>query len=270
MFSKKTIQQLCQDKIKGIVATVVDRDGLGPAQVGDCLFWAEGHLIAGTVGGGSNEKQVLEACEKLIEDEQIIEVSDTTSTFLNSCGGSLRVQLKRLDLRTKEDIFFLENKRREIHNRRIFLFGAGHVVREVCWLATRNQFDCTVVDLRKELLQPSFFPESVTLVCDTIEDWTQSETIQANDFLVIAGPDHATDLTVLEQLAKTEASYIGVVGSNKKIGTFKKILIQKDCYQSVEKRLYAPIGIKISSKRPSEVAVSIVAELITIRAQSSH
>ncbi len=55
------------------------------------------------------------------------------------------------------------------------------------------------------------------------------------------------------------------MGSKKKITSFEKVLKKDNLWQSLQNRLHAPIGIPISSKSPSEVAVSIVAELIEIR-----
>lgn len=269
MISNETLIKLCKEKVCGVLATVISCDGMGPAQKGDCLFWANGTLVAGTVGGGANEQQVLQACADLGDKQKVVEVdSSLLSGVLPSCGGTLQVRLDRLDLAEHEDIVFIQKQQKAATWSRLVLFGAGHVVQELAWLSDRNSFCCTVVDPRQDLMVPENFPVTATLVCTSAKQWLLEENVVMDDFIVIAGPDHATDLTVLEQMAETPAHYIGVMGSKRKIGSFTEILQKKSLYQTLEGRLFAPIGIDISSKRPAEVAVSIVAELISIRANS--
>ncbi len=266
MIPNKVIEQFCEDKISGVLATVIRTDGLGPAQKGDYLFWAADKLVAGTVGGGANEKQVLEACARLSEKRKIIKIVSPLAGSLPSCGGILEVRLDRLDLTQKEDIVFFKKQQKDTGGSKLLLFGAGHVVLELAWLADRNGFSSVVVDPRSDLLLSEKFPADVNLVCSPVDKWLQKNNVTESDYIIIAGPDHATDLAVLEQAAATQAHYIGVMGSKRKIESFTKVLRKKSLFQLIEGRLFAPIGLKIPSKRPSEVAVSIVAELISVRA----
>ena len=251
------------------MATVISSDGQGPARAGNRLFWSEGKLIAGTVGGGSNEQQVLEACATLTTEECVVEISSFLPGTLPSCGGTLQVKLERVDFGKPEEAAFWKNEQELSHQGTLFLMGAGHVAREVAWLADRNGFPISIVDPRQELMQADRFPQNASLYLEKGVQFISENRPKANDFIIIAGPDHATDLAVLEEAATTSAHYLGVMGSTKKIASFKKILKKKELWQAVKERLYAPIGIQITSKSPTEVAVSIVAELIQVRAQSS-
>ncbi len=266
MLSKLLFNELCHKKTCGILATVISSDRNGPARQGDKLLWADGKLIAGTVGGGSNEQQVLQACADLTTQEQIIEISSFLPGTLPSCGGTLQIKLTKVDFGNPEEAASLKKELARNTQGKLYLMGAGHVAQEVAWLADRNNFQVHIVDLREELLQTSRFPENCCLYCESGKHFFSENTPSSKDFIIIAGPDHATDLAVLEHAATTSAHYIGVMGSKKKIGSFQEILKKKNLWQAVEGRLYAPIGIKISSKTPSEVAVSIVAELIQVRA----
>lgn len=270
MISNDLFKQLCKDEVCGVLVTVISTDALGPAQEGDSLFWADGKLIAGTVGGGANEQQVLQACAVLDEKQKVMEITPPLSGILPSCGGTLRVRFDRLNLAEKEDVAFLQKQRKRVPGSRLVLFGAGHVVQELTWLADRNNFRCVVVDFRQELMVSDNFPAAVSLDCCSAKEWLQEGDVAAEDYIIIAGPDHATDLSILELVAETSAHYVGVMGSKRKIGSFVEILQKKYLYQTLEGRLFAPIGLDISSKRPSEVAVSIVAELISIRANSKE
>ncbi len=260
------LNELCHKKVCGVMATVLSSDGHGPARLGDSLFWSEGKLIFGTVGGGNNEQQVLEACANLKTKKLVLEISSFLPGTLPSCGGKLKIQLHKVDFGNPEEAAFWKNELALNHRGNLFLMGAGHVAREVAWLADRNGFEIIIIDPRKELMQAEYFPESCTLCLQNHEQFFSETAPGDKDFIIIAGPDHPTDLAALQKAALTSAHYIGVMGSRKKIGSFEKVLKKTDLWQALEGRLYAPIGIPISSRSPAEVAVSIVAELIQTRA----
>ncbi len=75
MIPQLILNELCHKKVCGVMATVLSSDGHGPAKPGNSLFWAEGKLVFGTVGGGSNEQQVLEACANLTAKKLVLEIS---------------------------------------------------------------------------------------------------------------------------------------------------------------------------------------------------
>ncbi len=344
MIPELFFNDLCHRKSCGVMATILSSDGHGPARSGDRLFFSEGRLVTGTVGGGSNEQQVLQACAALTTNRRLLDISSFLQGNMPSCGGKLRVILERIDLSDPAATSFLETLQQLVPgpdpllllslvdesdkapcyllanekgaiaalnegcrtaefspelwqqlmadeqcslqkltigssqlsffmhplNRRgrLFLLGAGHVAREVAWLADRTGFQIIIVDPRQGLMKPERFPAACTLCPEEHTHFFASKTVGPRDFLIIAGPDHATDLAVLEQAASTSARYIGVMGSRGKIGFFEKELRKKGLWRSLTGRLHAPIGIPISSRNPAEVAVSIVAELIQVRAET--
>jgi xanthine dehydrogenase accessory factor len=71
---------------------------------------------------------------------------------------------------------------------------------------------------------------------------------------------------VLEQALKTGASYIGMIGSRRKRDLIYKELLDKGFAKSELEMVSAPIGLPIGAETPEEIAVSIVAELIKVRA----
>lgn len=266
MIPPHIFKELCGKKISGVMATVLSSDGQGPARPGNRLFWADGQLVFGTVGGGSNELQVLEACAALSSPKCILQINSSLPGLLPSCGGKLEIQLERVNFGNPEEATFHQNEPRPTRHGKLFLLGAGHVAREVAWLADRNGFEIFIIDPRQELMLPENFPENCTLLRNDYKEIFTAPSPDTSDFIVIAGPDHPTDLALLQQAAKTSAQYIGVMGSKKKITSFEKVLKRDNVWQSLHNRLHAPIGIPISSRSPSEVAVSIVAELIKIKA----
>jgi len=67
--------------------------------------------------------------------------------------------------------------------------GAGHVAKEVSWLADRNGFQVHIIDPRQELMQAEHFPDSCTLSVQQSVPFLTEEKLLFKDFIIIAGPD---------------------------------------------------------------------------------
>ena len=85
-------------------------------------------------------------------------------------------------------------------------------------------------------------------------------------FLVIVTRGHIHDKTVLGQCLRTEAAYIGMIGSRRKKRLIYEGLLEEGFTEADLARVHAPIGLAIGAETPEEIAVSIVAELIQVRA----
>ena len=79
---------------------------------------------------------------------------------------------------------------------------------------------------------------------------------------------HVTDYQILRWLLRSDADYIGCIGSRKKIALTKERLLADGFSIEQISRLHAPIGLSIGAQTPAEIAVSVAAELIQYR--SSH
>jgi xanthine dehydrogenase accessory factor len=93
------------------------------------------------------------------------------------------------------------------------------------------------------------------------------EKIQPNasTYLVIVTRGHKEDMRVLAWAARTEARYVGMIGSKRKVISVYKAL-EKEGFRPEEfERVYAPMGLEIGALSPEEIAISIVAELIAVR-----
>ncbi len=92
--------------------------------------------------------------------------------------------------------------------------------------------------------------------------------IDGDSFIVIVTRGHQHDRIVLEQSLRTEAAYIGMIGSRRKRDTIYTTLLSQGLAQKQLDRVHCPIGLAIGAETPEGVAVSIVAELIAERAKT--
>lgn len=167
--------------------------------------------------------------------------------------------------------YFVENVRGPI---RLVLAGGGHVSRAVAYLADYCGFRLSIIDDRPEFPTRDRFPmvepdhlATVPKFIDCLKPEIIGGPTNGNCFIAILTRGHAYDADVLIQALRTEAGYIGMIGSRtKRAGVYEKMLglgfTQKDL-----DRVYSPIGIKMAAETPEEIAVSIVAELINVRAE---
>jgi xanthine dehydrogenase accessory factor len=149
----------------------------------------------------------------------------------------------------------------------LFIFGAGHVARETAALATHVDFRVFVMDDRDGLARAEHFTSAAGIkLIPSFEGCFEGLPVDRNSSVVIMTRGHAIDRTVLEQALRTDAGYIGMIGSSRKRDTvFRSLLSQGFTDRDLE-RVHCPIGISIQSETPAEIAVSIVAELIRARA----
>jgi xanthine dehydrogenase accessory factor len=150
----------------------------------------------------------------------------------------------------------------------VYLFGAGHVSRPVAELASLVDFRTVVLDDRAEFANAERFPRAEQLVViQSFSDSFEGLEVDRDSYLVILTRGHLHDKTVLEQALKSDAGYIGMIGSRRKRDLIYQELLTKGFSNSELERVHAPIGLAIGAETPEEIAVSIVAELIRARAE---
>ena len=149
-----------------------------------------------------------------------------------------------------------------------YIFGAGHCGEKLAPVLSSVGFSIIVIDDRAEFANSSRFlhadeilvPESMALVFDDIE-------FNADSYIIIVTRGHVFDELVLRCALKTRAGYIGMIGSRTKRDAIYGKLLADGYTQEDLDRVYSPIGIQIGDETPEEIAVSITAQLIKVRAE---
>ncbi|ABK98494.1 XdhC family aldehyde oxidoreductase maturation factor [Pelobacter propionicus] len=151
----------------------------------------------------------------------------------------------------------------------VYLFGAGHVSQKVAALSESVGFRTIVLDDRAEFANQERFPEPIeTMVIDNFRKLPQLG-IDGDSYLVIVTRGHLYDKDVLEQLLRSGAAYIGMIGSRGKRDLVYQEIIGHGFTQEELDRVYSPIGTNIRAETPEEIAISIVGELVRVRAEKN-
>ncbi|WP_069638495.1 XdhC family protein [Burkholderia sp. PAMC 26561] len=147
---------------------------------------------------------------------------------------------------------------------RVFLIGAGELSHYFALQARMLGYDVTVIDPRDDYVASWTLPD-VPIVSGMPDDVLGAHTIDARTAVVALTHDPVLDDLALWEALKSEAFYVGALGSGATSARRRERLAAFDMTCAEIDRLHAPIGLPINSRTPPEIAVSIAAQMTAIR-----
>jgi xanthine dehydrogenase accessory factor len=247
---RNTFQDLSQSLTKrrpGILATFINR--LSEEKASLSRYWIE-----------RREKFAVVPGEHLsLFKKEII------TTFSEGKPFFLKVKKEIFPEKAKERFLFLEPI---FPLPQLVIAGAGHVGQAVTHLGSLLNFEVTVIDDRPEYANKEKLPDADHIIVDEIGNAIQNFPISSDTYFVIVTRGHKHDGAALRQCISSEAAYIGMIGSIRKIKLMRKKFLEEGWATAPQfDRVCAPIGIAIESKTVEEIAVSIAAQLVLVRSQ---
>ena len=184
--------------------------------------------------------------------------------------GSILVE-EAISLKKHQGFYELDSKeyyaQQYNYDGRVFVFGAGHVARELVPLLSHLGFKCVVIDDRAEFADPEVFPTAHKVVLADYTKLAEVCKIHCKDYAVVMTRGHVHDANCERFLLTTPVPYIGVMGSKNKARLAREALLSEGYTEEQLERITTPIGLDIGSETPAEIAVSIAAQLIQVRSQ---
>lgn len=236
---------------RGVLALVVRTEGSAPQVCGARLILKEDGTLIGTIGGGRFEHVVLDECRRLLEGggaPRLVEF-DLGPDLGMSCGGAMSAYLELL-----------------VPRPRLVIFGAGHVGQEVARIASKLEFERWVVDDRPEFASEERFP-GCRRVVQPFAEVARTFSVRGGDYLLIVTHGHLHDQLLLEALLHGPWAYLGMIGSKTKVRGVLEGLAKRGEPAELLARVHSPVGLPIGSVTPTEIAISILAEMIACRRQ---
>jgi xanthine dehydrogenase accessory factor len=135
----------------------------------------------------------------------------------------------------------------------------------VAYLASYVDFKVVLVDDREEFASPKKVPEADQIHVIGFQDASSHLLLDEDSYVVIVTRGHAHDKTVLAQALRTNAGYIGMIGSRRKIKLIFESLLTEGFTREDLQRVHAPIGLPIGGETPQEIGMSIVAQMVELR-----
>ena len=147
----------------------------------------------------------------------------------------------------------------------LYVFGGGHISFFLVKIAAMTGFRVVVADDREEYATRERFPDAADVMAADFAETCSRVTVHRTSYIVIATSTHAQDEAVLQWALKTDAQYIGMVGSMKKRETIFAHLRDRGVSSDLLETVHSPIGLNIKAETPEEIAVSIMSEIISVR-----
>ena len=219
------------------------------------LFDADGQLVAQTGCHAFAASPHLDAAQKSCEGRESMPPKEVSE--------NLRPLQRRPEPAVRNGIAYLPILPRIT----LLIVGGGHVGQAVGRLAAEVDFDIWVLDDRETYASRERFPRAQKIVVGDIGSRLQelAPDITPSTFCIIVTRGHAHDEEALYHLVRSGAGYVGMIGSKRKIKLIYEDLIAKGIHAETLRKVHAPLGFAIGSQTVPEIAVSIVAELISCR-----
>lgn len=149
---------------------------------------------------------------------------------------------------------------------RLIIVGAVHIAQSLAPMATMLEFDVTVVDPRGAWATTQRFP-GVKVIKDWADEAFQAMGLDVSTAVVTLTHDPKLDDPALESALKSDAFYIGALGSKRTHAKRKERLAEVGITDEMFARVHGPVGLNIGAKSPAEIAVSILGQIIEVRAR---
>ncbi|MCF6466153.1 XdhC family protein [Clostridium sp. Cult2] len=236
--------------------TIVSSEGSTPRGVGSSMLVdEEGNILEGTIGGGALEEKAkrdaiycIKRNKSLLIEYNLDRDSKTGNILPMACGGKVSLFIKVYNSQEK-----------------LILVGAGHVAEKIAKMASILGYFITVLDSREERLTSNLFPDVEYLILGDIVENLEKMEVDHNTSIIIVTHGHKYDQDALEVVLKSNAKYIGMIGSKNKVRTTFNNLLEKGYLKEELSKVYTPIGLDLGGETPEEIALSIMAEIQAVK-----
>jgi len=290
---------------RATIGTVTHTWGSAPRPVGAMLVIRDDGQVIGSVSGGCVEDDLIEKVRDQLIDgaKPAVATYGVTQEQANRyglpCGGTLQLALEPVGPQSRLPELLASIERHELVARtlnmdsgevglqagkwsdylafdgkllktvhgprwRLIIIGAGQLSRYLAQMAQALDYHVTVCDPREEYAA-EWTLDSVPLDKGYPDDVVLAMKPDAHTALVAVTHDPKLDDAALMEGLKSEAFYVGALGSKKNNDNRRIRLREFDLSEPQIARLFGPVGLKIGSKTPPEIAVSILAEMTAVR-----
>ncbi len=147
----------------------------------------------------------------------------------------------------------------------LVIVGAGHIAVPLAQLAHSLDFEVTVIDDRASFANNERFPQASQIIVGGAEQALRGLSITPRSYLVLVTRAHSHDVEALRAVLASDAAYIGMIGSQRRVWAVYKLLHEEGAPAEKLARVRAPIGLDLGGTTPAEIALCIMAEITLLR-----
>ena len=272
------IASLLHKDVRFAVATLTATRTSRPAPIGTSLIIFEEGGFDGNIGAGCHESEIIEAGQMTLKDGVLRSLEFNMIDDLldgSACGASLRVGVWKPSL----DFLSLAKRivRGEEHvtiaigedqipippRHRLIVVGATELASHLASIARSADFHVTIVDPRPAFATRRRQPDADDLVVQWPQDVLPSLLAKA-DALVVMAHDVKIDLPALQCALDSAVPYIGALGSARSQLARREALADLGYDENSLDRIHGPIGLDLGAVTSSQIACSILAEILKV------
>lgn len=235
------------------LATVTTVSGSMPRHTGSkMLVLADGRIV-GTVGGGAMEARVIAEALAAMRDGQTrmptYTLNDIQAGDPGICGGTAQIFIEPVSGPPT-----------------LLVIGGGHVGKALAELGKWADYRVVLADDRPEFCNPEYIAGLDDYVVSSAAELPERTPINAQTYVAAVTRGLPVDMNLMPALLKTDAAYIGLIGSRRRWAlTMKALREQRGITDTELARIHAPIGLELQAETPKEIAISILAEITMLR-----
>ncbi len=268
------------------VATLVELRQAATAPIGTSIAVdAQGH-IAGNIGAGCHETEIVETCLRTAADGQArridLNLDDDEILGGNGCGSVLRIVAWRPHPAFRDEARAIAAGDRDARlsfsydagastfehvypaKETLILIGATSLAAELATIGRRVDFKVVIVDPRPAFATRERVPNADALVREWPDDYLPT-VLSKRTSIVMLSHDPKFDLPALRCALRSEAPYIGLLGSRRSQAGRRASLREDGFDEKALARVYGPAGLDIGGATLAETALSILAEIVASR-----
>tara|TARA_B100000959_G_scaffold270893_1_gene318358 strand:- start:109 stop:963 length:855 start_codon:yes stop_codon:yes gene_type:complete len=252
-----------------IKAKLISTEGSVPRDTGTFMLITSKYLF-GSIGGGQLEYSVIQKAKKFLNEKEIInnEIINIPlgPSIGQCCGGYAQVKITKYD----NGLQSLKNEKLKINKLdNLYIFGAGHIGQELSSKAVDLDFNVHLIDSRNEYLKIQNEKEIIPIF--TTFPWMLVKNLPKKSYYIVLTHSHDYDFKIINEILNLNTfQFIGLIGSKTKRERFSNRLVKLGHNQYLINKIECPIGLKnITSKKPGEIAISIIARLLEYRSNLS-
>lgn len=236
------------------LAILTDDSGSSPRKKGSSMAVFSDGRILGSVGGGKVELTIIEKAKELISKKESTSFEYTLNEkgLGMACGGAVKGYIK---------IFNPKN--------RLIIVGGGHIGGKLNSIAKILNYYTVIFDDRLEYKDEERLKSADEIMVGNIEENLNNFNFNKEDHIVIVTRGHLTDKEALRAVVNQNVSYVGMIGSLKKVKGIMDDLIEEGISEERLRQVYAPMGLDIASSLPEEIAIGILSEILLIKNKGS-
>jgi xanthine dehydrogenase accessory factor len=245
----EALSKAAQDGLPSALATITETQGSMPRHAGSKMLIYEDGQIVGTVGGGAMESKVIAAAKEVIATGKAVSESYTLNSLEAGdpgiCGGTATIFIEAVAIAPS-----------------LLVIGGGHVGKALAELGKWLGYRVLLSDDRPEYCNESYVAGLDGYIICKPGEITEHITINQQSYIAAVTRGLPVDEKLIPALLKTEAAYIGLIGSRRRWAITAK---QLQLSETDLKRIHAPIGLELEAETPKEIALSIMAEITMLR-----